>query len=65
MQVSGDLVVPTSPIDGCEQFDDEKVYGKIVLIVRGGCMFIHKVHWALCVWVGVTIMLCLRSSDPV
>lgn len=50
MQVSGDLVVPTSPVDGCAPFDDENLYGKIVLILRGGCMFIEKV---CCVCVSV------------
>ena len=59
MQVSGELVVPASPLDGCEQFDDENIYGKIVLIVRGGCMFIHKVHGIGCVCGSVSPLRCV------
>ena len=44
-QISGELVVPKSPVDGCSPFDDvEIIRGKIFLILRGGCMFVDKVH---------------------
>ena len=38
------MVVPKSPVDGCDMFgDSDDIKGNIPLIVRGGCMFIHKV----------------------
>ncbi len=37
-------MVPTSPVDGCSQFDKaDGVFGKIPIILRGGCMFVDKV----------------------
>lgn len=46
-QISGELVVPKSPVDGCSPFDDvEIIRGKIFLILRGGCMFVDKVRFA-------------------
>lgn len=37
-------MVPGSPVDGCHMFgDSDDIKGNIPLIVRGGCMFIHKV----------------------
>ena len=44
LQVSGELVLPSSPLDGCDLFEGrQELIGKIPLIVRGGCMFIDKV----------------------
>ena len=52
-------MLPISPLDGCDLFDDDlKLKGKIPLIVRGGCMFIHKVSMCLCVCVRVCVCVC-------
>jgi hypothetical protein len=40
--VSSDIVVVKSPIDGCDVLSDD-INGKIAIILRGGCTFIHKV----------------------
>ena len=43
-QVSGRLVIG-SPLDGCMELENIDVIGRnIVLLTRGGCMFIEKVQ---------------------
>ena len=41
-QISGTLAEPL-PQTGCDLFTED-ITGKIALLVRGGCLFIHKVR---------------------
>ena len=42
LQVAAELV-ETEPLNGCSDFNGGATLGKIVLISRGGCIFVQKV----------------------